>query len=100
MGDWYEIICLSLLALGLVLGYIVGRTCKAITENNGEAQIRRSLAKYASFINYLEQIGISFIIKIYLRNGSSLMVMPNKFSDLLYKVLHFRKGFAAIYFLF
>ena len=46
MGDWYEIICLSLSALGLVFGYIVGRTRRVIAENNGEAQVRRSLAKY------------------------------------------------------
>lgn len=46
MGDWYEIICLSLSALGLVFGYIAGRTRRVIAENNGEAQTRRSLAKY------------------------------------------------------
>lgn len=46
MGDWNEIICLSLPALGLVLGYIAGRTRRVIAENNGEAQIRRSLAEY------------------------------------------------------
>lgn len=46
MGDWYEIICLSLSALALVFGYIAGRARKARVENNGEAQVRRSLAKY------------------------------------------------------
>ncbi|HBD7059950.1 TPA: nuclease-related domain-containing protein, partial [Legionella pneumophila] len=46
MGDWYEIICLSLSALCLVFGYIAGRTRRVIAENKGEAQIRRSLAKY------------------------------------------------------
>lgn len=46
MGDWNEILFLSLSALGLIFGYIVGRTRKEITENNGEAQIRYSLAKY------------------------------------------------------
>lgn len=46
MNGWFEIVRMIFPVLGLIFGYFAGRYSKRPTENNGEYQVRQSLAKY------------------------------------------------------